>query len=150
MAKRADGTKMPIKEIALQENYPYAYVEKVFQSLRSAGIVISFQGNQGGYTLARPAKDINLKEIIEALEGHTFDIFCNCDHQAKEIICNHQTGCSLKSVWSKTKDMLDQFFASISLQMIADENINIDHLLSRKQQNLTNELTELNKIRENA
>ncbi|MCD8084405.1 MAG: Rrf2 family transcriptional regulator [Clostridiales bacterium] len=45
------------------------YLEQVFASLRKAGLVRSVKGPQGGYLLARDAKEITVASIIEALEG---------------------------------------------------------------------------------
>ncbi|OGQ23154.1 MAG: hypothetical protein A3I05_00805 [Deltaproteobacteria bacterium RIFCSPLOWO2_02_FULL_44_10] len=109
--------RVTIKELSELECYSSSYIEKIFQSLRSAHIVDSFQGNQGGYALAREPKDITLKHIIEALEGETFEVFCECH----EVICNHPVGCSLKGIWKKTKGLLDEFYGSITLQDLAHQ-----------------------------
>jgi len=118
MVKCGEKERFTIKDLAERENYPYAYVEKIFQSLRSAGIVTSFQGKQGGYALSKPAAEICLKEIIEALEGQTFDVICE-QKSAHEHICNHSGHCALNPIWKQTKDLLDNYFASLSLNDVA-------------------------------
>ncbi len=42
---------------------------KILHKLVKAGIVRSYKGAKGGYELARPAEEINLKQVIEAIEG---------------------------------------------------------------------------------
>lgn len=42
---------------------------KIMGKLAAAGIVVSFKGAHGGYELSRPAKDITLRQVIEAVEG---------------------------------------------------------------------------------
>ena len=111
-----------IKELSGAEEYSPAYTEKILQALRTAGIVTAHHGNQGGYALARPAAEITVKEIIEALEGSTFDVFCEPDVR-KEITCTHFPRCGIKPLWEKTKDILDHFYGSITLEMLANNTL---------------------------
>ncbi|MDP3981312.1 MAG: Rrf2 family transcriptional regulator [Chlamydiota bacterium] len=110
--------QVTIKDMANSEQYSVTYIEKILQSLRSAGIVQSHQGIHGGYTLSRPPSQINLKEIIEALEGSTYDAFCEQDNRGK-IVCTHVNGCGARPVWKRTKEILDLFFSSISLETVS-------------------------------
>ena len=125
MANGGPGERITVKSLAERESYSTPYVEKIFQQLKNAGIVISHQGNQGGYTLAKGPAEITLKEIIEALEGETFDVFCEVE-QPTNLICNHNEKnpcgsplCGLKHVWRGTKDLLDRYYGSITLEHIA-------------------------------
>lgn len=127
MARRADLSLDPvsIKELASAEQYSPAYTEKILQHLRISGIVSSQQGNHGGYVLSRPPAEINLREIIEALEGHTFDVFCEPEIR-KDITCTHFSLCGVKPIWHKTKDILDQFYGSLTLDMLAKNQFNFE------------------------
>lgn len=58
-----------VREIAERQLIPVRYLEQIFGRLRRAGIVNSKRGPGGGFTLARPAADITLCEIVEAVEG---------------------------------------------------------------------------------
>lgn len=107
-----------LKDIVKEEHYPLPYIEKIFQTLRSAKIVDSHPGKQGGYALARPPSEITLKEIIEALEGATFDVFCEKPVR-ENIVCTHLCICGMKPVWRKTKQLLDGYYDSITLEMVA-------------------------------
>ena len=131
MARHAGRTIDPvsIKEIVAAEKYSQAYTEKILQNLRNAGIVAAQHGNQGGYILNRAPSEITFKEIVEALEGHTFDVFCEPDIR-KEITCTHFNLCGVKPVWQKTKDILDQFYGSITLDMMAKNQFNFDAVKS--------------------
>jgi Rrf2 family transcriptional regulator, nitric oxide-sensitive transcriptional repressor len=55
-------------DIAKGIRAPSAYLAKVFQDLRQAGLITSRRGIGGGITLARPAKKITLLEIVEATD----------------------------------------------------------------------------------
>lgn len=127
MAKQKDLKFDPItvKELASAENFSLTYTEKIFQTLRSANIVTSQHGNQGGYVLARQPSEITLREVIEALEGHTFDVFCEPDTR-KEITCTHYPLCGIKPLWEKTKGLLDRFYDQITLDMLSKNIIKDD------------------------
>ena len=118
MAKSAELTPVSVKEIVKGERYSQAYIEKILQKLRSAKIVASQQGKQGGFILTKRPSEITLKEIIEALEGQTFEVFCEPDVR-QEIVCTHFPLCGVKPIWERTKNLLDNFYESITLEMIA-------------------------------
>ncbi len=127
MARHAGQTLDPvtIKQLVHAEHFPPAYTEKIFQRLRTAGIVASHHGQLGGYVLARSASLITLREVVEALEGHTFDVFCE-PRIRSEITCNHFPLCGVKPVWNRTKELLDEFYGSISLDMLARNELRFE------------------------
>ncbi len=122
LARHAERDFLGLKEIASHENYPAPYIEKILQALKKAGLVHTHQGNQGGYRLARAASAITLKHVIDALEGGTFEIFC-APETREDIVCTHFCLCGIKPVWRKTKEMLDKFYDSITLEMMTKDEI---------------------------
>ncbi len=124
MAKHAELKFDPvtIKQLVQAEHFSLTYTEKIMQMLRTANIVTAQHGNQGGYSLARHPSQINLKEIIEAMEGATFEIFCKPEVR-EEIICTHFPLCGVKPVWEKTKKTLDGMYEAITLEMIAKNEL---------------------------
>ena len=129
MAKHREKEWISIKEIAKEENYSVAYIEKILQALRQASLVTSQEGNHGGYALARRPSQITLRQIIDALEGSTFDVFCE-PQVREEIVCNHICMCGAKPIWKKTKDVLDHFYDSISLEMLAKPQAEVQHFMA--------------------
>lgn len=69
LASRKPGSNVLVKNISEQENIPQSFLNKIFQRLKRDGILESRRGVGGGFQLARPAQNINLKQIINALEG---------------------------------------------------------------------------------
>jgi Rrf2 family protein len=129
LAKRHGSDWISIKEIAKEENYSVAYIEKILQALRQANLVTSQEGNHGGYALTRRPGDITLRQIIDALEGSTFDVFCE-PQVREEIVCNHICLCGAKPIWKKTKDVLDRFFDSITLEMLVKPQAEVQAFMS--------------------
>ena len=118
MAKQEGLRPVTVKEIVKGEHYSITYMEKILQKLRAAKIVEAVHGNQGGYILARHPSQIHLKSIVEALEGTTFEVFCEPKIR-EEIVCNHFSLCGVKPIWQKTKEILDHYYESVTLEMMA-------------------------------
>jgi Rrf2 family protein len=69
IAKQTDVRWVPVEEISDKYNLPNDYLVKIMNHLVIAGLLQSKRGLQGGYSLAKPAKEITLLDIIEAVEG---------------------------------------------------------------------------------
>jgi Rrf2 family protein len=68
LARRATGP-VPIGDIAARRNIPPQFLESLFSTMRRGGILRSQRGVKGGYSLARPAEEITVLEVVELLEG---------------------------------------------------------------------------------
>lgn len=122
MSQQKDRRPITPKEIAADEKFSLTFTEKILQKLRAAKIVEAHHGHLGGYVLARDPSQITLKEIVEAFEGHTFDVFCE-PKVRKLIICNHFHLCGVKPIWHRTKELLDQYYGSVTLDKLASNEI---------------------------
>jgi Rrf2 family protein len=69
LAALAPGQTVPATKLAEYHEVPAAYLAKHLQALSRAGLVESVPGPKGGYRLARPASDITVLEVVEAIEG---------------------------------------------------------------------------------
>jgi Rrf2 family protein len=69
LARSGDGGPVPIAQIAERRQMPVQFLEQLFSTLRRAGLLNSQRGVKGGYTLARPADQINVLEVVQALDG---------------------------------------------------------------------------------
>ncbi|HEX4562852.1 MAG TPA: Rrf2 family transcriptional regulator [Solirubrobacteraceae bacterium] len=58
-----------VEEIARAQSSPVSFLENILTQLRSSGIVRSQRGPEGGYWLAHPADEVNLAQVIRAVEG---------------------------------------------------------------------------------
>ncbi|MFZ5802144.1 MAG: RrF2 family transcriptional regulator [Candidatus Omnitrophota bacterium] len=120
MARKGTGELATVKGIVKSEKFSPAYVEKILQKLKAAHIVKSHQGKEGGYSLARDPGKITLKDVVDALEGGTFDVYCR-PKKRRDIVCTHHAGiCGIKPIWWKTKELLDGFFDSVTIDTLAN------------------------------
>jgi Rrf2 family protein len=66
---RSGDRPVPVKELAERRSIPDQFLEQLFSTLRRAGLLTSHRGSKGGYTLARPAGEITVLEVVQALDG---------------------------------------------------------------------------------
>lgn len=69
LAYNGGGEPVQVRVVGERQHIPSRYLEQIFQRLRRAKLVVGKRGPGGGYTLARPASEITLRDVIEAVEG---------------------------------------------------------------------------------
>jgi Rrf2 family protein len=69
LAVSSQESPRKVDELAQAQNIPVSFLENILTQLRSSGIVRSQRGPEGGYWLARPSDEVNLAQIIRAVEG---------------------------------------------------------------------------------
>src|SRR5438105_10764560 len=96
-----------LKAIADAEGLPLAYLEQVVARLRKAGLVMSARGAHGGYWLSRPATEITMDKVVQALEGHIAPTDCFVSDPTERILCSHGPdhghGCATKLLWTRVQ-----------------------------------------------
>jgi Rrf2 family protein len=93
-------------EIGQAEGISAGYVQQLMASLADAGLVRSHRGKAGGFTLARPAEDINVQQVLRATEG-PFDLApCVNPHQH----CDRSQTCAAHALWLDATTMVNDLF----------------------------------------
>ena len=69
LAGSAQDAPRKVDDVARAQEIPVSFLENILTQLRSTGIVRSQRGPEGGYWLARPADELNLAQVIRAVEG---------------------------------------------------------------------------------
>jgi Rrf2 family protein len=69
LVEAGPGAFVSVREICARYPLPRRFVAETLKDLHAAGLVDSQRGVQGGYTLARPAREITLGEVVAVLEG---------------------------------------------------------------------------------
>src|ERR1700735_4076429 len=96
-----------LKAIADAEGLPLAYLEQVVARLRKAGLVCSARGAHGGYWLSRPAEEIAMDEVVQALEGAIAPMECFVHDRTERVLCSHEPdagrGCATKLLWTRVQ-----------------------------------------------
>jgi Rrf2 family protein len=110
LARRAGEEPIPLAEIAAHDGLPLAYLEHLVARLRKADLVTSRRGSRGGYMLARPAKEITMAEVVEALEGSIAPIECISEASDGSIVCSRESSpehaCPTKLLWTRVRSSI--------------------------------------------
>lgn len=69
LAQSKADTPVPCSKLAADGNMPERFLLQILRSLVTHGILRSTRGVDGGYALTRPAEEISLLDVIEAIEG---------------------------------------------------------------------------------
>jgi Rrf2 family protein len=105
---RQDGdAPVSLSAVAEAESLPLSYLEHLVAKLRKAGLVVSQRGAHGGYRLARPAKQIEMLEVVQALEGAIAPMECFHEEPEGKVLCSHETdgdhACATKLLWTRVQ-----------------------------------------------
>ena len=68
LSSRSSSKNISLSSISARQNISLPYLEQLFLKLRKAGIVKSFRGSSGGYTIAKSPDLIRITEILKAVD----------------------------------------------------------------------------------
>ena len=98
LAENSNHQPLSLAQIAKSERISQSYLEQIFKKLKNHQIVKSIKGAGGGYLLSRPAKNVTLLKIFEALEGPLAVSYCLGDNNRISYSCH---GCLTKKIWAE-------------------------------------------------
>jgi Rrf2 family protein len=104
-----------VDEVARAQGIPVSFLENILTQLRSAGIVRSQRGPDGGYWLARPAHELNLAQVIRAVEGPLVGV----RGQRPEEISYEGSAESLQQVWIALRANLRKVLEHVTIADVA-------------------------------
>lgn len=110
LSLQQNNTPISVKEIALRQDIPIAYLEKLLIEMRRAGLVKSVRGAQGGYQLAKLPAQISLGQILESV-GETIKPlprYAPDSKQAEDWVTY--------SIWHRLDKKLSEALYNISLE----------------------------------
>ena len=126
------GGSLTLPEIGQLEGVSEAYAAKIMRILRRGGFVKSARGKIGGYTLARPASQIVVADVIDQLGGRFFEHdFCD-RHAGQMETCAHSgVDCSVRSLWSALQVVVDEVLRKTTLQDLMREQRHMPALVTQ-------------------
>ena len=124
---RQRGTgPVSLNAVAEAENLPLSYLEHLVAKLRKAGLVTSTRGAHGGYSLAHPAEEITMVEVVEALEGQIAPMDCFHETPAGKVQCSHlndtdiDQACATKLLWTRVQGGVNRALAGTTLAELVE------------------------------
>ena len=124
LGRQPGSTPISLNSVAEAENLPLSYLEHLVAKLRKAGLVTSTRGAHGGYRLAKPAEEITMDAVVEALEGQIAPM--ECFHEAPEgrVLCSHEDnsagGCATKLLWTRVQNGVTKALAGTTLAELVE------------------------------
>ena len=116
MALRPEGERVTLNEISQRQGISLSYLEQIFAKLRRAGLVSSLRGPGGGYTLSRPAAEITVGQIIEAVDEVMDARYCSGERN-----CHNGQECLSHMLWNDLSLRIEHYLHSISLQSLINQ-----------------------------
>jgi len=124
LAEHPDLSALSAKEVADAYGIPAQLLAKVLQLLTKHGLLRSHAGMNGGYALARDAREISAYEVILAIDGPFF--ITSCVKGAKS--CELTPSCTIKEPLARVNETIAGVLKSISIQDLAEHEQPVKHL----------------------
>lgn len=120
VASIEDGERVSTATIATRQQIPLPFLAKIVSQLVVRGIFEATRGASGGVRLARPANTINMREIIETIDGPISLNTCARD----TAMCERSMTCALCEIFVDTQRAL----------VTKLENVTLEDLVLRQEQ----------------
>ena len=129
IARAGEGASLTIAEVSEREGISTPNVAKLMRLLRRADLVHSTRGMAGGYSLSRPASEVQVLEVVTVLGGRLFDEdFCD-RHAGLEALCHHNSECSIRPVLRRLQAAVDQVLGELTLQSLLVNERDVAHII---------------------
>ncbi len=115
LAGSSQESPRKVDEVAQAQKIPVSFLENILTQLRSSGIVRSQRGPEGGYWLAHPADEVNLAQIIRAVEGPLVGV----RGQRPEEVEYVGSAESLQQVWVALRASLRKVLENVTVADVA-------------------------------
>jgi Rrf2 family transcriptional regulator, cysteine metabolism repressor len=123
-AEPEDAEPVSLGAVATAETLPLSYLEHLVAKLRSADLVGSVRGAHGGYRLTKPASEIAMLDVVEALEGPVAPMECFHLEREGRVLCSHETdgdrACATKLLWTRVHGGVTKALAGTSLAELVE------------------------------
>jgi Rrf2 family transcriptional regulator, iron-sulfur cluster assembly transcription factor len=126
LAKRDLNTRVSTTEIQQEMLIPPSLAQRIVADLARGGFVQTFPGRDGGLILARPAREINLRQVVEHFEGKIFVSDCLLGKGE----CPFDNNCPVRCRWARLQSTMMQELEQITFDDLAQEALSVEGLAS--------------------
>ncbi len=127
LANLPDGESLTLPQIADREGISTANAGKLMWLLNKADFVHSTRGTKGGYSLARPADEIHLNEIIKVLDADVVDKHCE-SYTGVLDTCVHKGDCGIRPVIVGLHEIVENALSKITLAQLVGSESSVDRM----------------------
>lgn len=118
LAFHSQTKPVTLTDIATRQTISLSYLEQLFARLRKAGMVKGVRGPGGGYTLSRNAQDINIADIIEAVDEPVDSSKCGGKSN-----CHNDQPCLTHDLWMGLSEQIRTYLKQISLGQLLEREL---------------------------
>jgi Rrf2 family protein len=119
LAGQPAGNIVSRADIEKSQDIPSFYLSKIMKDLVAGGLVRSHIGSKGGFSLAKVATSITIKDVYETVERPLVLMDCL---QRGAAYCSYCSVCTQRSIWEEAQKVLSEFLGRISIGEIADRD----------------------------
>ena len=120
LASYSKNKPVSLSEISKRQNISLAYLEQIFIKLKNKNLVRSIRGARGGYVLDNSPEDINISNIIAAVDEEVKML--NCKKDSKKGCNNKSSKCITHNLWDQLDQHINNFFKKVKLQDLVKNN----------------------------
>ena len=128
LADVEEGKYAMVKNIARECEIPAHFLAKILQQMARKGFLRSSKGPTGGFALRRPATEINLLEIVDAIDG--LEDYQRCLSGLAE--CNDEAPCGIHDSWKKLRSRILDYLEGTTIAALAESQHKKREALARK------------------
>ncbi len=132
LATLENEESLTLPQIAGREGISTANAGKLLWLLNKSGFVQATRGTKGGYTLARPAGEIRLSEVIKVLDEDTINTHCN-SYKGVLDTCIHNGDCGIRPVIVGLHEIVENALSQITLAQLVGTEAKVDERFHRIQ-----------------
>ena len=122
LAKFDPNEPVSLRDISLRQGISLVYLEQLFLKLKKNKIVSSVRGKKGGYTLNKNASEINISEVLSAVEEKIKTV--GCEKHSKKGCNGKSAKCITHNLWDELEDYINVFFEKKKLSDLIDKRDN--------------------------
>ena len=122
LAKFDPNEPVSLRDISLRQGISLVYLEQLFLKLKKNKIVNSVRGNKGGYILNRHASEINISEVLSAVEEKIKTV--GCEKHSKKGCNGKSAKCITHNLWDELEDYINVFFQKKKLSDLINKKDN--------------------------
>jgi len=132
LAQISENESLTLPQIAEREGISVANAGKLMWLLNKAGFVQATRGTKGGYTLARPASEIKLNEVIKVLDADEINAHCD-SYKGVLDSCVHKGDCGIRPVLVGLHEIVQNALSQITLAQLVGTEAKVDERFHRIQ-----------------
>ena len=126
-----NGEILDAGTIAERTSLTQQFALKILRKLSQGGLVRSYKGAHGGYTLEKGAQDATLKKVIELIDGSLAISKCVDADGGCSLAGTNKSECMIHHIFAAVSDDLSRKLDSIKISELADKNANTAELVKK-------------------